>query len=150
MKELIQEKLATGLAGLLKSGASNQDDDAIHAAKYEAQALKNDNDANTEYCEVLYKQGNKFSLGKDTYALAFKALHWKSAKKLKLQANEVLNAFHSSIIVSCIQVIMLFVVGHVIFGINGISIVMPDSVTTLALRFVCTVLMHLQVESDVR
>lgn len=45
---------------------------------------------------------------------------------------------------------MLFVVGHVIFGINGISIVMPDSVTTLALRFVCTVLMHLQVEADVR
>ena len=45
---------------------------------------------------------------------------------------------------------MLLVVGNVIFGIDSISIVMPDSITTLALRFVCTVLMHLQVEADIR
>ena len=75
--------------------------------------------------------------------MAFKALHWGSAQHLKLNAAEVLNAFHSSVIVTCIQIIMLIVVGMVIFGIDGVAIVMPDSVTTLALRFVCTVLMHL-------
>ena len=53
-------------------------------------------------------------------------------------------------IVACIQMIMLAVVAMVIFPDTGTIISMPDSVTTLALRFVCTVLMHLQVEADVR
>ena len=83
--------------------------------------------------------------------MAFKALHWKSAKTLKLNSAEVLNAFHSALIVAAIQLIMLYVVGAVIFGAESkVEIVMPDSVATLALRFVCTVLMHLQVEADVR
>lgn len=36
MKDLVKEKLATGLAGLMK-GAAHEDSDAIHEAKYEAQ-----------------------------------------------------------------------------------------------------------------
>ena len=46
---------------------------------------------------------------------------------------------------------MLGVVGVVIFGPESkVEILMPDTVTTLALRFLCTALMHLQVEADVR
>lgn len=122
----------------------------MNSARYEAKALKIGQEVDREYCAVIHDQGKTFNLGKDTYAMAFKALHWASSKGLKLSEVEVLNAFHSCMIVTFIQIVMLFVVGNVIFGINGIAIIMPDSVTTLALRFTCTVLMHLQVESDVR
>ena len=82
--------------------------------------------------------------------MAYKALHWKSAEQLNLSQNEVYNAFHSSCIVTGIQLLMLAVVAIVIFGEGPIVISMASTITVLALRFVCTLLMHLQVESDVR
>ena len=96
------------------------------------------------------KLKKKFKLGGDTYAMAFSALHWDSSRQMNLSQNEVYNAYHSSCIVSFIQLLMLTVVAFVIFGDGPLVISMPSSVTILALRFVCTMLMHLQVESDVR
>ena len=82
--------------------------------------------------------------------MAFTSLHWDSAAQMCLSQNEIYNAIHSSCIVAFIQLLMLTVVAFVIFGEGPLTISMPSSVTILALRFVCTMLMHLQVESDVR
>ena len=100
----------------------------------------------------------EFKLGGDTYAMAYKALHWESAQAMNLSQNEILNAYHSSAIVTCIQMLMLIVVANVMFGEKSgppvpgphTDIVMARTVMILSLRFVCCMLMHLNVESDVR
>ena len=45
---------------------------------------------------------------------------------------------------------MLIIVYGVIFGRTGPQIAMATSVNVLALRFICGLLMHLNVESDIR
>ena len=54
-------------------------------------------------------------LGKDTYAMAFKALHWESGQQMNLSQHEVLTAFHSCVIVTAIQLLMLTVVTLTLF-----------------------------------
>ena len=44
---------------------------------------------------------------------------------------------------------MVVFIGSMVFGPN-FSIVLPEDITVLGARFVCTILMHLQVEGDLR
>lgn len=87
-------------------------------------------------------------LGKDSYAMAYLALHLESAKQKQLQSTEVVNSFHSAVIICCLQLTMLFIVGNLIFGINSVQIVMPGKITILILRLIGTQLMHLQCNGE--
>ena len=57
-----------------------------------------------------------FKLNKDTYAMAFKALHWETQESMGLQQTEISNAFHAATIVFVVQMIMLSAFSTVIFG----------------------------------
>lgn len=48
-----------------------------------------------------------------------------------------------------IQLLMIIFVGSVVLQDN-FNILTPSAVTVLGARFVCTILMHLQVENDMR
>ena len=97
----------------------------------------------------IVETDKKLPLGKDTYAMAFKALNWQVIKELDLSITEVHNAFHASMFVFGIQIMLIFFLGTIIFS-DGFSIIMPPTLSVLVARFVCTLLMHLQVEGDMR
>lgn len=91
----------------------------------------------------------KLGLGGDTYAMAFKAFNWQVMRELDLDMNEVHNAYHAAMFVFGFQILMIVFIGSIIFG-NGFKIVIAKDVTVLGARFVCSILMHLQVEGDMR
>ena len=87
----------------------------------------------------------------DTYAMAYKAMHWECQHSMSLQPNEISNAFHSAAIVFIIQIIMLGVFSTVIFGEGNPSpISMARTPLIMGLRVLVSILMHLQVESETR
>ena len=88
-------------------------------------------------------------LGNDTYAMAFKALSWQVIRELDLDQGEVHNAFHAAMFVFGLQALMIIFLGTVILS-DSFTIVLPANVSVMCARFVCTILMHLQVESDIR
>ena len=98
----------------------------------------------------LYRDEKEFGLGNDTYAMAFKAFNWDIAAQLELNTTEVYNAFHSALFVAGIQWMMLFFIWFMVWTYDSFEIIFPKDVPTLAARFTCTILMHLQVESDIR
>ena len=74
-------------------------------------------------------------------------------KELNLRPDEIHSAFEGVLFVFGIQIFMILFVLSVINGLVenvSFSVVLPDSIYTLGARFVCTILMHLQVEADVR
>ena len=98
----------------------------------------------------LYNEEEEFGLGSDTYAMAFKAFNWDIAAQLELTPNDVWNAYQSALFVAGIQWAMMFFIIFMILTYENFEIVFPADVPTLAARFTCTILMHLQVESDIR
>lgn len=113
----------------------------------EEQALHIAQDKN--YLKEIVAADEKLGLGSDTYAMAFKAFNWNVMRELDLDQDEVHNAFHAAIFVFGIQCLMIFFVCTVIFS-SDFVIVVPTSVSVIGARFICTILMHLQVESDMR
>lgn len=91
----------------------------------------------------------KLGLQTDTYTMAFKAFNWKVMQELDLDQEEVHNAFHAAIFVFGIQCLMIFFICTIIFS-DEFTIVVPTTVSVIGARFICTILMHLQVESDMR
>mmetsp|Transcript_1395 Transcript_1395/g.2273 ORF Transcript_1395/g.2273 Transcript_1395/m.2273 type:complete len:93 (-) Transcript_1395:513-791(-) len=81
--------------------------------------------------------------------MAFKAFNWNVQDKLGLHAEEVQSAYRSALFVFGIQLCMITFVAATIFG-DSFKIVLAPNVAVLAARFVCSILMHLQVEADVR
>ena len=69
---------------------------------------------------------------------------------MNLESEDVYNAFYSSVTVFTIQCILLSFIFNQIFYSSTFKIQMPSSPYTLGARFVCTILMHWQVEGDVR
>ena len=83
--------------------------------------------------------------------MAFKALHWETQENMGLQPIEISNAFHSATIVFVVQMIMLSVFSTVIFGAgNPNPIAMGKTPLVIGLRVLVSLLMHMQVECDVR
>ena len=89
--------------------------------------------------------------------MAFRAQHYECIKKHDLKPIEISQAFYSAIFVFFIQVFLIIFLGQIIFkwfpsaNLNvPFDISLPDSIIVLGSRFLCTILMHLQVESDVR
>ena len=66
-----------------------------------------------------------------------------------MDIEEVHNAFHAAMFVFGFQLLMITFVGSIILS-SGFVITLPESINVLGARFVCTILMHLQVESDLR
>ena len=85
----------------------------------------------------------------DTYSMAFKAFNWDVMRELDLDIDEVHNAFHAAMFVFGFQLAMIAFIGTVIAG-GDFVIVLPPTVSVMGARFICTILMHLQVESDIR
>ena len=81
--------------------------------------------------------------------MAFKAFHWKVIDELDLNITEVHNAFHAAMFVFGIQCLMIFFIGTMVFS-SDFEIVLPGTLSVMGARFICTILMHLQVEGDVR
>ena len=95
------------------------------------------------------KAEDKLGLGNDTYAMAFKAFNWRVMRDLDMDQDEVHNAYHAAMFVFGIQLLMIIFVGSVVLQ-DSFNIQTPQQVTVLGARFVCTILMHLQVENDMR
>ena len=102
MGAIVMEKFKGGLGKSIKALNEPDDPDAAEQAKMLTEQSARTEESDLEFAKQLYKANMKFSLGSDTYAMAFKALHWKSARSLKLNPGEVLNAFHSAVIVTAI------------------------------------------------
>ena len=83
--------------------------------------------------------------------MAFKALHWQSMADMELNDDQVHDAFHSAVFVFFIQFSLIAILSLIIGGsLEGFSIALPPSLPVMGARFVCSILMHLQVEEDMR
>ena len=87
----------------------------------------------------------------DTYTMAFKALHYESMQQMGLNPDDVFDAFQAAISVFFLQMILIGILALIVMtGKDGFSIKLPTNIYVLVARFVCSILMHLQVESDMR
>ena len=102
-----------------------------------------------KHLNEIVNSDKKLGLGGDTYAMAFKAFNWQVIRELDLNINEVHNAFHAAMFVFGIQCLMIFFIGTMIFSAD-FMIVLPSTLSVMGARFICTILMHLQVEGDMR
>ena len=85
--------------------------------------------------------------------MAYKAFNWNVMTELDLRPEEVQGSFHAALFVFGIQLLMILFLASVMFCTDGrytFDITLPPDLAVLGARFVCTILMHLQVESDVR
>ena len=87
-------------------------------------------------------------LGNDTYAMAYKAFHNKSNLALDLSPREVFEATQAVFFVSSIQLSLVAVIFITMSDEDQFKIIMPASMSVLAARFVCSIMMHLQVSAD--
>lgn len=97
----------------------------------------------------MLKAEEKLGLGGDTYAMSFKAFNWEVIRELDLDMEDVHNAYHAAMFVFGFQVLMILFIGTMVAS-DEFTVALPSSVSVMGARFVCTILMHLQVESDMR
>lgn len=102
-----------------------------------------------KFLQEIVQKDTKLGLGNDTYAMAFKAFNWEVMRELDLDMEEVHNAYHAAMFVFGFQCLMILFIGTIIFSDN-FTIVLPGNVSVMGARFICTILMHLQVEGDMR
>ena len=101
--------------------------------------------------EEVEENDSKLEMGDDTYTMAFKALHWETMKELDLNLNEVHDAVRAAIFVFLIQCTLIFILFIIITqSVDGFTIKLPTALPVLGARFTCSILMHLQVEGDMR
>ena len=101
--------------------------------------------------EEVKENDQELDLDQDTYTMAFKALHFDSMNQMELNADDVHGAFTSALTVFMIQSLLIFILAMIIFGSGGsFEILLPPNISVLGARFVCSILMHLQVEGDMR
>lgn len=81
--------------------------------------------------------------------MAFKAFNWEVMRELDLDMDDVHNAYHAAMFVFGFQCLMILFIGTIIAG-DSFEIVLPSNVSVMGARFICTILMHLQVEGDMR
>jgi len=81
--------------------------------------------------------------------MAFKAFNWEVMRELDLDMEDVHNSYHAAMFVFGFQLLMILFIGTIIAG-DSFEIVLPPNVSVLGARFICTILMHLQVEGDMR
>ena len=65
--------------------------------------------------KFLDSNNKELGLGSDTYAMAFRAMHTSTAKRMDLTPEETFSAFYSALTVFSLQAILLGFVFHTIF-----------------------------------
>ena len=118
-------------------------------AKYENKEAMADLKKAKAHLKDVVNADSVLGLGGDTYAMAFKAFNWQVIRQLDLNINEVHNSFHAAMFVFGIQCLMIFFIATMIFS-DSFAIVLPSTLSVMGARFICTILMHLQVEGDMR
>ena len=98
----------------------------------------------------IFERTAVFMPGNDTYSMAFKSFHNDTSHHLQLSPREVFEATQAVFFVSGIQLSLIFVVFLTITNEEIFSIKMPSTMAVLATRFVCSILMHLQVITDIK
>lgn len=115
--------------------------------KTRLKSIKKQHDKN--YLQEIISKDRNLVLGNDTYAMAFRAFNWYAMRDMGMKMSEVHNAFHASMFVFGIQLIMIYFVYFIIFGPTA-EVVPPANLSVIVARFLCSILMHLQVEGDLR
>lgn len=95
-----------------------------------------------KFLEEIVSKDKKLGLGNDTYAMAFKAFNWEVMRDLDLDMDDVHNAYHAAMFVFGFQCLMILFIGTIIAG-DSFTIVLPENVSVMGARFICTILMHL-------
>ena len=138
-----EDDAPTGAARFVQGTTSTSQ--AVKERELAVRKLKKD----SKFLDEIVENEKKLGLGGDTYAMAFKAFNWGVIKELDLEMHEVHNSYHAAMFVFGIQVLMIVFIGTVVFS-EGFVIVLPPNVSVMGARFICTILMHLQVEGDMR
>ena len=86
----------------------------------------------------------------DAYTMSFKALHIDQRQQLKLDDEEVYEAFSNALFVAGLQISLLLISVVVMSSQDGFAIKLPDNICVLGIRFICSILMHLEVEQHLR
>ena len=81
--------------------------------------------------------------------MAFKALNIKAASELGLETKEVTQAFQFAVFVFVFQLILISIIFSEILS-NDVMLFLTSNIECLTARFLCTFLMHMMVESNVR
>ena len=81
--------------------------------------------------------------------MAFKALNFKAASEMNLETKEVTQAFQFAVFVFIFQLMLIGMILSVILGEN-VVLFLSSNIECLTARFLCTFLMHMMVESNVR
>jgi len=96
-----------------------------------------------EVAMKFFRRTDVFKPGNDTYSMAFKAFHKPSCDAIDLSPREVFESTQALFAVSGIQLALIYVIFMTITDGEEFKIVMPDSMSVLAVRFTCSILMHL-------
>jgi len=80
--------------------------------------------------------------------MAFKAFNYQVIHDVELEQKDIYGAFQASLMVFGFQILMFT---FIISNIQGVDfrVILPSSLSVLGARFICTILMHLQVEGDI-
>lgn len=101
--------------------------------------------------EEVEDENRELDLDEDTYSMAFRALNLKTINQLDLNEEEIMSAFQSSVTVFFIQITLIGILAMIVVTHdNGFTIELPETLVVLGARFICSILMHLQVEGDMR
>ena len=101
--------------------------------------------------ENIEEKDKELDLDDDTYTMAFRALNYESAHEMDLSNDEVQDAFQAAVFVFFVQSVLIGILAIIVFtSSEGFQILLPADITVLGARFVCSILMHLQVEGDMR
>ena len=145
---MIEERLKAGI--MRRMSAVKENDKEVLDYKREVSEIKIADEADKKLSKILYDDDQEFGLGNDTYAMAFKAFNWDVAAQMDLSPTDVWNAYHAALFVAGVQWSMIFFIVFMMGTYENFVIVFPKDLATMAARFICTILMHLQVESDIR
>lgn len=80
--------------------------------------------------------------------MAFKAFNYQVIHDVELEQKDIHGAFQASLMVFTLQILLFSFIASNIRAAN-FYIIVPSSLSVLGARFICTILMHLQVEGDI-
>ena len=103
---------------------------------------------NEEIARKIIERQSEVKLGNDTYSMAYRSFHDDSSIALDLSPREIFEATQAVFFVSSIQLSLVLVIFVTMTDEDEFTIKMPASMSVLAARFVCSIMMHLQVSSD--
>lgn len=154
LKDNIENKLKSGMMNLMtKKSAEEQEtpnpDMSQIKLQYEEEIITQEKKQKL-LVDVEGKDA-ELDLEDDTYTMAFKALNWECMESMDLNNDEVQDAFQASVFVFFLQATLIGILAIIVFtSSEGFQILLPVDITVLGARFVCSILMHLQVEGDMR